>query len=127
MVSGNQPRDVIQILSRITRPTDMTDAELLDRYFTRRCDAAYEALLHRHGPMVLGVCRRVLRNLHDAEDAFQATFLILALKGNSVRGSLGGWCHQVAYRTALNARLELAKRRRWEKVVATMPEPEVPA
>jgi DNA-directed RNA polymerase specialized sigma24 family protein len=84
----------------------ITDGELVRRYVERRDEAAFEALLRRHGPMVFGVCRRVLHNLHDAEDAFQATFLILVRKASSFRspGMIGNWLYGVAYRTALHAR-----------------------
>jgi RNA polymerase sigma factor (sigma-70 family) len=95
---------------------DVSDAELLERFATRREEAAFEALLERHGPMVLGVCRRVLRHPHDAEDAFQATFLVLARKAGSVRrrGSVGGWLYEVAYHAALKARAEAVRRHEHE-------------
>jgi RNA polymerase sigma-70 factor (ECF subfamily) len=78
----------------------LNDGQLLDRFVARREEAVFEALLHRHGPMVWGVCRRVLRDHHDAEDAFQATFLVLARKASSVmpREKLGNWLHGVATR-----------------------------
>jgi RNA polymerase sigma factor (sigma-70 family) len=90
-----------------------SDAQLLE-HFTRRGDeAAFTALVERHGPMVLGVCRRVLRHAHDADDAFQATFLLLARKARSLSQPelLGRWLHGVAYRTALKARGVAARRR----------------
>src|SRR5262245_42633683 len=94
----------------------MTDGQLLECFLTRREGAAVEALLRRHGPMVLGVCRRVLGDLHDAEDAFQATFLVLVRRGESVvpRELVGNWLYGVAYRTALKARTARARRRRHE-------------
>jgi RNA polymerase sigma factor (sigma-70 family) len=83
-----------------------TDAELLECFVTQRDEAAFEALLRRHGPMVLGVCRRVLRNETDAEDAFQATFLVLVKKAASLRprSMVGNWLYGVAHNTALKAR-----------------------
>src|SRR5688572_16202696 len=84
---------------------DADDAELLAR-FARGDEAAFAELVRRHGPMVLGVCRRLLRDGHAAEDAFQATFLLLVRKARSLRqpDRLGPWLHGVAYRTALKAR-----------------------
>jgi RNA polymerase sigma factor (sigma-70 family) len=98
----------------------MTDRQLLERFLTEREEAAFEALLRRHGPMVLGVCRRVLDGLHDAEDAFQATFLVLVRKASSIaqRDTVGNWLYGVAYRTAQKARVAAAKRRMKEKQVA---------
>ena len=85
---------------------DLTDGQLLECYLTRQEEAAFEALVRRHGPMVLGVCRRVLRNDHDAEDAFQATFLVLLRKASSIlpRDRVGNWLYGVAYRTSLKAK-----------------------
>jgi RNA polymerase sigma factor (sigma-70 family) len=85
---------------------DMTDGQLLERFARRRDPAALEALVERHGPLVLGVCRRVLGPRPEADDAFQATFLVLLRKaaGLGRRGSLAPWLHAVAHRTALRAR-----------------------
>src|SRR5947209_11338227 len=83
-----------------------TDRDLLQRYLERRDEAAFAALVGRHGPMVLGVCQAVLRHRQDAEDAFQATFLVLARKAGSIRRGdrLASWLHGVAYRVARKAR-----------------------
>jgi HlyD family secretion protein len=86
-------------------PVGVADMQLLARFVAARDEAAFELLLRRYGPMVLGVCRRLLRQTQDAEDAFQATFLILAHKAGSIRHgvALGGWLYRVAYRVALRA------------------------
>src|SRR5262245_12947491 len=96
----------------------MSDGPLLEAFITRRDEAAFGALVRRHGPMVLGVCRRVLGNAHDAEDAFQATFLVLVRKAASIaqRELLGNWLYGTAYRAALEARA--ARRRRKERSVS---------
>jgi RNA polymerase sigma factor (sigma-70 family) len=97
-----------------------TDGELLSRCVRQRDESAFEALVRRHGPMVMGVCRRVLRNSHDAEDAFQATFLVLLRKAATLRspGTVGNWLNGVAYRTALEARKVAARRRAKEAKMA---------
>jgi RNA polymerase sigma factor (sigma-70 family) len=88
------------------------EGALLDRFLARRDAAAFEALVARHGPMVLGVCRRLLRDPHDVDDAFQATFLVLVRKGGSLRrrDALGPWLYGVAYRVAARARSRAATR-----------------
>src|SRR5262245_5839213 len=99
----------------------LTDAELWQHYLRERNDAAFETLVRRHAPMVMGVCRRVLRNEQDAEDAFQATFLVLVRRGSLRRSpvTLANWLHGVAYRTALESRRAAAKRRAKEaRVIA---------
>ena len=90
------------------------DSELLACFLAGRDPTAFEALVVHHGPMVLRVCQQVLGNRHDAEDAFQATFLVLARKAASVRptGCLAGWLHGVACRVALGARTAARRRRR---------------
>src|SRR4051812_14924501 len=102
-----------------------SDGALVEAFVRRRDEAAFEALLRRHGPMVLGVCRRVLGNVQDAEDAFQATFLVLVRKGASImpREMVGNWLHGVAFRTALEAKKMTARRRAKERDVADVPRP----
>jgi RNA polymerase sigma-70 factor (ECF subfamily) len=106
---------------------EMTDGQLLERFLATREEAAFEVLVRRHGPMVLGVCRRVLSNVHDAEDAFQAAFLVLLRKGSSLlpRQTLGNWLYGVAYHTALKARAASWKRRSKERQAAAMSRPHV--
>src|SRR5436305_805793 len=84
-------------------PPDVPDRLLLERFVAERDEAAFEALVRRHGSMVLHVCRRVLHDEHAAEDAFQATFLVLVRKAPCIskRERLAGWLYGVAYRTAL--------------------------
>jgi RNA polymerase sigma-70 factor (ECF subfamily) len=104
----------------------LTDGQLLESFVSQRDEAAFGVLVRRHGPMVLGVCRRVLRNHHDAEDAFQATFLVLVRKAASIvpREMVANWLYGVAHRTALKARSMIAKQRVRERQVTAMPEPE---
>src|SRR4051794_363682 len=83
------------------------DADLLRRFVQRRDEDAFAALVQRHGPMVLGVCRRVLHHAEDAEDGFQATFLVLARKAGSLTDpcQLANWLFGVAYRVSLKAKV----------------------
>ncbi len=105
----------------------LSDRQLLARFVADRDEASFAALVRRHGPMVLGVCRRVLRDYHDAEDALQATFLVLAKKAASlvIGESLGCWLYGVAYRAALEAREFNARRRSRERPMKGMPHPAV--
>ena len=100
----------------------LSDASLLDRFASERDEDAFAALVARHGPMVLCVCRGLVREQADAEDAFQATFLILARRVRSlrVRGSLGGWLHRVAHRVAVRANVDAARRRSRERLGVQM-------
>src|ERR1700730_4803295 len=99
---------------------ELSDEYLLDQFFNgveTESQEAFGTLVERHGPMVLGVCRHVLHGHHDAEDAFQATFLVLARKAGSIRNGrvLAGWLHEVAHRIAIKARASAARRRTLER------------
>lgn len=106
---------------------DVSDRQLLERFVSRRDEAAFAALVKRHGGAVWGVCRRVLRQAQDADDAFQAVFLVLARKAGSIRKreAVGSWLYGVAYRISARARLAAARRRRREKQLpAAAPQPQ---
>jgi RNA polymerase sigma factor (sigma-70 family) len=105
-------------------PDQITDAELLARFVRSRDAAAFELLFWRHGPMVRGVCQRVLGNTSDTEDAFQATFVVLTRKAGSVGSgtAFAGWLHRVAWRTALNARKARGRRTARERRLGEFPE-----
>ena len=112
--SGEAHRD-LGTLFRLGVAGALSDSQLLERFLSQRDDSAEEAfavLVRRHGPMVFGVCRRILGNVDEAEDAYQATFLVLALKAGRItrRESLANWLYGVALRTAKDARAR-AKRR----------------
>jgi RNA polymerase sigma factor (sigma-70 family) len=118
---------VVRFLRRIVASQgggDATDGQLLNRFAAEHDESAFAALVRRHGPMVLGVCRRLLHEPRDAEDAFQATFLVLVRKAGSIARAelLANWLYGVAYRTALEARTRAARRRARERQVQDMAE-----
>src|ERR1700676_2033871 len=109
------PAPVRHFLRRLLGPASaggLSDEHLLERFVAWRDEAAFEVLVWRHGPLVLGVCRHVLRHQQDAEDAFQAPFLVLVRKASSIgkREAVGSWLYRVAYRVALRAKLHAGKR-----------------
>lgn len=109
----------------VRETADRTDGQLLTAFLADRDADAFAVLVRRHGPMVLGVCRRVVGDSHTADDAFQAVFLVLARRANAIRPreQVGNWLYGVAFRTAIKARTVLARRRSREKQVEAMPEP----
>src|SRR5262249_16107857 len=124
-MATSQPSDVSQLLRMMMLLRDgagLTDRQLLEDYISRRDEVALAALVRRHAPTVWGTYRRVLRNYHDAEDAFQATFLVFARKATSIASPelLANWLYGVAYQTAFNARTTAARRRARERQVAEM-------
>jgi DNA-directed RNA polymerase specialized sigma24 family protein len=102
----------------------LSDGELLDSFVKKRDEVAFAALMRRHADMVWGVCSRVLGGHHDAEDAFQATFLVLVRKATTIapREMVGNWLYGVAHLTALKARANAGRRRSKERQVTLMPE-----
>lgn len=118
------PREgIAKVWRRLRRLVDApdeavaSDGQLLERFTTQHDEAAFVALVERHGPLVQGTCRRVLRDSHAAEDAFQAVFLVLAQRAAALerRPSLAGWLHGVAFRIALRARFHAMRRRVMEQ------------
>src|SRR5262245_14764124 len=127
-MATDSPNSVLPHLRRVVLLRDgggMTEGQLLDCFLASRDEAAFEALVRRLGPMVLGVCRRILGDPHDVEDAFQATFLVAVRKAASVRPRelFGNWLYGVAYRTALVARARIIRRRAREKQFEDLPHP----
>src|SRR5262245_49315030 len=114
VMADGQLEPVLRHLRRLAGAADkdgVSDAQLLERFVRQRDEAAFELLVWRHERLVHGVCRRLLSCPQDAEDAFQATFLILVRKARSIgkRASLASWLYKVAYRVALRARSTLAR------------------
>jgi RNA polymerase sigma factor (sigma-70 family) len=124
MATG-QLNGIMHALRHVVRvPDACSDGQLLDAFVTRRDEAAFETLMRRHAAMVWGVCRRLLGHKQDAEDAFQATFLVLVRKAGAItrRELVGNWLYGAAYRAALEARN--VRRRTRERQVSGMPEPQ---
>jgi DNA-directed RNA polymerase specialized sigma24 family protein len=119
-MASDPNRDTLRHIDRLFHAGTLTgqdEGQLLGRFVADRDESALEALVDRHGPMVLGVCRRLLTNPADVDDAFQATFLILVRKARSLRdfARLGPWLHGVAYRVAVRARADAVRRRALEQ------------
>jgi RNA polymerase sigma factor (sigma-70 family) len=119
-MTSTQAGFVLQHIRRLTgmrRATQPPDAQLLERFLAQREEAAFADLVRRHGPMVLNVCRGILRHEQDAEDAFQATFLVLARKADTIRQpeAVAGWLYEVAHRVAVKAQADAARRRAQER------------
>jgi RNA polymerase sigma factor (sigma-70 family) len=112
-------RQALRYLRKVVAPGDGSrlDAELIEHFVASHDAAAFSRLVERHGPLVLGVCRRVLHNHHDAEDAFQATFLLLARKARHIRqrDALAGWLYKVAYRLSVKLRASAERRQQAER------------
>jgi RNA polymerase sigma factor (sigma-70 family) len=122
MANGRQAAPIgLRYTASSAPKEELSDEQLLEAFVRHRDEAAFTALMRRHGPMVLGVCRRVLRHADDADDAFQATFLVLVHKAGSLQqpSLLASWLHGVAYRTAQHARVRAARRHKHEAAAAT--------
>jgi RNA polymerase sigma factor (sigma-70 family) len=125
-MAGNSSDRVLREVRRIFclgACGSLSDAQLLDRFLSQKdesAEAAFEELMIRHGPMVLRVCRSVLQDSHDAQDAFQAVFLILANRARVIRRkeSVGSWLFGVAHRVAVRARNRAARRRAIDRLTA---------
>ncbi len=121
--SSDSVQKQVQRLFNLGTVGSLSDAQLLDWFVSERDEAreaAFEELMIRHGPMVFRVCRSVLQDTHDAEDAFQAAFLVLAHRARSIRrrGSVASWLFGVAHRVASRARRRAARRRARDQRIA---------
>ncbi len=123
-MSAARPAEILRQLEHTGAP----DVELLTQFVLTKSAVAFEELVRRHGALVLGVCRRVTRNPQDAEDAFQATFLVLAQKAGALRSDvrLWSWLYGVAFRVSWRARRAAFRRRAREVLVSKLPEPHAP-
>jgi RNA polymerase sigma factor (sigma-70 family) len=131
-MASDHSNPLLRYIRRLAgRPSDggASDGQLLDCFLSQRDEVAFETLLRRHGPMVLATCRRILRDDHEAEDAFQATFLVLCRKAGSIGHGefLGSWLYQVACRIALKVRADAARRPVLVTSLLELPAPAVPA
>ena len=125
ILARNQPAArYLLTLFDMGRVGELTDGQLLEHYLGGGSSAelAFRALVERHGSMVMGICRRSLADVHDAEDAFQATFLVLVKRATTIRrrDSLSCWLHGVAWRVSADARAGVARRHRHERRAATL-------
>src|SRR5258708_37567993 len=135
MTTGLQTAGFRRVLDNIRRTlpppdrADWTDSLLLQRFLAHRDEAAFAALVQRHGSLVMSVCNRVLRNAHDSEDVFQAVFFILARKARSVikLETLASWIYMVAFRAALAASAAKGRRHKREVQMRELPHREVQA
>jgi len=127
-MATNGLRRTLDRLRKALTP-DRPDEQLLSAFIASRDEAAFATLVRRHGLMVLGVSRRILGNLHDSEDVFQATFLVLAQKARSVikQGAIASWLYKVAYRISLKAKARNDRRRHTERQAAMIPAHTPPA
>ena len=126
MLERRQANPLLRFIRGLAGAADaatVSDGQLLERFNAQGDQDAFATLVQRHGPLVLGVCRRLLASAEDADDAFQATFLMLARKAGSIANPqlLDNWLYVVAYRTALHARKQAANRRVHERQVPAMP------
>ncbi len=133
-MSGWHTSDIrsLELLFNVGTTRGLSDAELVDRFISlagEESELAFGGLVLRHGPMVFDVCRKVLRDSHDAEDAFHATFLVLAASARSIvkRKSVGSWLHGAALRVARRARVDAARRKAQERRIAEMSREQVEA